>query len=355
MIVLFLILLTLLVGAVEIFLGKRQQKQLRFDYSFDRSLAEPGQEIVLTSEVRNVGSLPLLFVNLSESFIRDVTVTQEEQKVVGGTYNRSRELRTHHAFPLMPHRKHTSHLHFSLPRRGLYRLGKYHLENGDYLGLQSTVISGDLDKRIVVMPERDESAHVLEALGGYMGEISVRRFILEDPVLTVGCRDYTGREPMKSIAWAQTARAGKMLVNQYDHTVEPNATVLLNMEGGSEDVIEHCLKLTRTVCEELEKHRIAYDFFTNGDLTSPNGPLRWLARGLGGQHYRTIMYGLGMSKCRCHTDLGEMIDRCTRSRRMNNGYILITPKLNPAQERVLDRLRRYADYDICILTGGEDA
>lgn len=355
MIAVYLGCLTLGVLILQYGLANFQKNQLRFEYQYDRLLAEPGQEITMTSTVKNFGRLPLFYVRLAEFFTREVRVDPKAKQ--RGRYNRSGEYRTDTSFILMPYRQYTATLRFSLPHRGVYELGHYYLQNGDYLGVSAHVHSGELDRKIVVMPERCSNAGILRVLGGYLGDISVRRFLLEDPILTVGCRDYTGNEPLKSIAWVQSARTGKTLVKQYDHTVEANATVLLNLQGGTEEEREECLRITRTVCEELETKRITYDFYTNGDIRTAQRDLTWLAKGLGQQHYLTIMYGLGISKCRHHFSLGELVDRATRNRRTGSGYILITPPLTKDLEPELRRLRACSDFTICVLTaqpgGGE--
>ena len=96
--------------------------------------------------------------------------------------------------------------------------GSFRFENGTVMTYQTG--------EVVVIPPRCENSNVLRTLGGFLGDISVRRFILEDPLLTVGFREYTGREPMKSISWTQSARVGRPLVKQYDHTVDATVTVL---------------------------------------------------------------------------------------------------------------------------------
>lgn len=350
MIAVYLVALTAGVLLLQYGLANFQKNQLHYEYRFDRLLAEPGQEITMTSAVKNFGRLPVFYVRLAEYFIREVRVDPEKKQ--RGKYNRSGEYRTDASFMLLPYRQYTASLSFTLPERGVYAPGRYYLQNGDYLGVSSYVHSGELDTKIVVMPRCSERADVLRVLGGYLGDISVRRFLLEDPILTVGCRDYTGHEPLKSIAWVQSARAGKTLVKQYDHTVEANATVLLNLQGGSEEEREECLRLTRTVCEELERRRITYDFYTNGDIRTARRDLTWLAKGLGQQHFLTIMYGLGISKCRNHFSFGELVDRATRNRRTGSGYILITPPMKRELEPELRRLRACSDFDICILTAG---
>lgn len=347
MIIGFAIGLALLIILLQFVLPRYQQKYLLYSYSYDQTLVEPDQCVTMTSTVRNASRLPVMYVGLSEYF-PDGVVPEKTDKNLEKRFG---EFRTDYSMALAPHRQFVSRARFSLPKRGVYTMGKYYLENGDYLGLGCQIQSGDLNKRIVVMPKRSENARQVQALGGYIGDISVRRFILEDPVLTVGCREYTGHEPMKSIAWVPTARTGRMLVKQYDHTVEASATLLLNLEGGTEEDREECLRLTRSACEELEKNRISYDFYTNGDLRLPQRTLTWLAQGLGKQHYRTVMYGLGTSRCRNLTSFGELVDRCLRSRRPKNGYILITPPLAQGREAALRKLRSFSDYDVCVLTG----
>lgn len=350
--------LVILVGfalALQYYLARRQQKHLVYEYRYDRPLAEPEETITLTSRVKNVSRLPIMYVGLSEYLNNEITLKDSEEKLQRHVSARFGEYRTNYVMCLMPHRQFETTLRFSLPNRGVYTLGKYYLENGDFLGLTSATKNGDLKKKIVIMPRKSEDTVQMQALGGYIGEISVQRFLMEDPVLTIGCRDYTGHEPMKSIAWTQTARTGKMLVKQYDHTVEANATVLLNLDGGTEEEKEECLRLTRSVCEELEKKRITYDFYTNGDIRTPQKSLSWLAPGLGKQHFSAIMYGLGASKLLSRSSFAQLVERCTKHRKTNNGYILITAPLNRKRQRELDRLRSFSDYDVCVLTarGGE--
>lgn len=351
MIIGFAIALALVIVLLQLLLPALQQKHLVFGYDYNKTLVEPEQKITLTSTVRNTSGLPVMYVGMSQFFPDDITLVEDPQYLDARVTRRFGEYSTKYNLFLPPHRQFTAQIHFALPKRGVYTLGKYYVENGDYLGLRCQIQSGELKKRIVVMPAKSENFEAIQALGGYIGDISVRRFILEDPILTVGCRDYTGHEPMKSIAWVQTARTGRMLVKQYDHTVEASATVLLNLEGGSEEDREECLRLTRSTCEELEKNRISYDFYTNGDLYLPQRTLSWQAQGLGKQHFNTVMYGLGTSHCRNLTAFSDLAERCLKSRRPKNGYILITPPLAAGREEILRKLRRFSDYDVLVLTG----
>lgn len=354
MIVLFLICLAALVICLERSWADLCLHRLRYHFSHDITLAEPDQVVTLTSQVENRGLLPILFVRLTEYLPRSAAIHEDEAWMqahcrvspIGKQY-------AEESFYLLPHRRRTGVLHISLPRRGGYRLGEATLTTGDFLGLKDTSqrLGGTAD--VVVIPRRCEDADVLRVLGGLMGDISVRRFILEDPILTVGFRAYTGREPMKAIAWSQSARSGQLLVKQYDYTVDATVTVLLNAEGGSEEAMEQCFSLTRTTCEELEARGIPYALRTNGDLIGPLGPVRRVNEGLGHQHLSTILYALGRASCSCYSTLERLVDTSMRAARPNQSYILITPPLSPAQDRLLDRLRTVSGGQVYILTGKE--
>lgn len=356
MIILFIICLVALVTFLELHWADWSLDRLRYRLSCDTTLAEPDQVFTLTTSVENRWFLPIMYIRLYEYLPINVTFHEDENwmsehvniSAVGKKY-------TGETFYLLPRRRRTGVLHVSLPKRGGYRLGEATLTAGDFLGVKDTTLRLSATTDLVVVPRRCEDADVLRTLGGFMGDISVRRFILEDPILTVGFREYTGREPMKSISWTQSARAGQLLVKQYDYTVDATVTVLLNAEGGTEDELEQCFCLTRTVCEELEKQGIPYDLRTNCELIGPLSPLRHVSEGLGIQHLNTILYGLGRASCQCYGTLDKLVEWSIRSIRPNQSYILITPPLSPAQDQLLNRLRFVSDGQVCILTGKEAA
>ena len=248
---------------------------------------------------------------------------------------------------LLPRRSSRHILTFALPRRGVYRGGRYYLETGDFLGFKSRVRSGSIDGDIIVMPRKCEDEKVVQTLGGYIGDISVRRFIIEDPVLTVGFRDYTGQEPMKKISWTQSARTGQLMVKNSDFTVDVNVAVVLNMVSGTAAEKEKSLEIVRTVCEQLEEQRIPYQFISNGDTGSSE-------EGFGRMHLSALMRALGRSELRGFYSFDWLIDRSIRERKHNRSYIVISPPLTEANRASVARLSRYSDQEPCVLEAEAD-
>ena len=344
---------------VLIFLLQRDRadwslSRLRYEAECDTLLAEPNQVITLTSRIENQSLIPVLYVHITESLPPSAELLGVHDWIETHVRYSKNEVNVKNVMYLLPRSRCILTLRFVVPCRGWYQLGRTTVGTGDLLGLKESFRLEKNSIELVVMPKRCEHPNILRSLGGFLGDISVRRFILEDPMLTIGFRDYTGREPMKDISWSQSARTGKLQVKQYDHTVDTNVCVILNTENGTEGEIEHCFSITRTVCEELETKGIPYEFYTNGDLTSPVDSIRWVAAGLGERHLKTILYGLGRGNYNCVGTLDQLISRAIHRTRSNQGYIVITPPMSEQKRLTTERLRRHGST-LCILTGLEDA
>ena len=326
----------LMIGMIVIILimqfvvAPRLSQYVLLRYTFDTQLAEPGEKIAFNSRIINNWFLPIVYMHYYE-YMPDGAVISGKK---GNSEHHSVFLFGHHSY------KHTTL--FSLPKRGLYQRGKYYVETGDFLGFTSWVISGEIKSDITVMPKRCDDEFVLKVLGGYIGDISVRRFIVEDPVLTIGYLDYTGREPMKKISWKHSAKVGKLMVKNSDYTVDANAAVVLNLDAGSSKEKEKALEIVRTVCERLEQEHIPYQFLSNGDTGN-------LDEGFGKKHMDQLMMNLGRSDLFSYFSFDKLIERCIRERKRSRSYFIISAPL-PAEDRdSLARLQRFSEYELCVL------
>lgn len=352
MIWIFLICLAAVVFLLQRKLAGWSLDRLRYRTRCETPLAEPNQPISLHTEVENSSLFPVLYLRLLTTLPSGAVLHEDPDWMQTHVHARPLETCVEEIGSLLPRRRRISTLRFSLPKRGWYPLGSAAVCVGDFLGLREAVRREEAHSEIVVIPESVETPALLRTLGGFLGDVSVRRFILEDPILTVGFREYTGREPMKSISWPQSARSGRLLVKQYDYTTDWNVTVLLNTAGGSAADLEQCYRLTRTVCQYLERKGVPYSFATNGDLAGPMGFLSQVAEGLGQQHLNTILYGLGRARCRSRFSFGALTDLVLRDRKTEKSYILITPPLTAAGHRIAQRLQGTSG-SLCLLVGQE--
>lgn len=332
---LFLVGLVAFVFVLQFVVAPGASRHLLYRYSYDSKLAEPGEKIAFSDKLINNWFFPIVYIRLLERM--------PEGAVIAG---KDKNAESHSLFLLM-HRSFQHTIFFTLPKRGIYRGGKYYVETGDFLGFRSWVESGDASTDITVMPKACTDQYILKVLGGYIGDISVRRFIMEDPVLTIGYLDYTGRDPMKKISWKHSAKVGKLMVKNSDYTVDANAAIVLNLASGSAKEKEKCLEIVRTVCEKLEEEHISYQFLSNGDAGN-------LDEGYGKKHLEQIMTNLGRSMLVSFFSFDDLIDRCIRERRSSRSYFIITAPMSADEKEALMRLQRFSEYELCVLEAGVD-
>ena len=344
----FVLLVTvLLLTAVEILSRREKLRRLVIRFELDTPLVEPGEEVNLRYTVTNPSRFPQLCVGLTLRLDPVFTVCEEEAWMRRHATVDFSGTRVDRNFFLAPGRKLSGKLRFSVKERGLFDFGKYYLESGDFLGLKPMLRTGNVDLRIICTAPSCPLAEV-RALGGELGEVSVRRFIQDDPSLVLGYREYSGREPMKQISWNQTAKAGKLIVRQNDYTTDRVAAVLVNMDPSRPKLMERCLSLTRTVCQQLEEAHVPYGLQSNGDLFS-------LSQGLGKSHLFFIQRRIGLSRLTGYTGFPALIESCLRRKNGSCTYVIVTPHLDPGVQQAVARLRRYADREPVVLCPEEAA
>lgn len=347
--VILLLLVAAVIAALEYYWANYGLNALHFKGEVSHTLAEPDEEITWSATVENHSRMPIPFARLSENFPVEAEIHADDSWI----RNHCNRIVTYYTIEekmsLFPRRSITYKFRFSFPERGRYFFGDYMLSCGDLLGFKETFKYGD-KQSVVIIPERSRQQASIDALGGFLGDISVRRFILEDPILTMGFRDYTGREPMKSISWTRSATAGSLQVKQFDHTAEQHVMILLNVEDATKEELEECFRLTRTVCEKLEQKKIPYGFRTNGCLPGPVGTIFYMAEGLGQRHMNTILYGLGRATDTCFYSFHYLADRTLKHRSSNESYIIITPPLEGTARAAARKLENAVGNSLCILT-----
>ena len=323
---------------------------VELDYGPSVLLAAPDEAFEIVTSLSNRSGRFVPFVQVQGFLPAGIEVRDSRIKLSAGPRG---DERFSFATFLMPRSGYRRGVTASISRRGRYLFNGAQLSGGDFLGINENAHRVFSAGEIVVYPRESDAGRVSEVMGGYLGDLSVRRFIIEDPVLTVGFREYTGREPMKAISWAQSARAGGIMVKSYDYTTEPSVTVLLNVDcmGSDEDRearIESCYSITHTVCRILEERRISYDFYTNANTSGALSDWSYIAEGLGHKHFFTILEGLGRASYIATEPFAAAIRRVeTHS---PGSLVIITPT---EEGPILPYLRRENAMQTLVIPAGK--
>ena len=330
----------------------RALHRIYYDCKVSQNLVAPGEPFTITSTVENHKRMMVPFIRLVEQFPPNIDLRIKADEIFYGQTDV--ELTTR--FYMMPNQIYSREMEATLPERGCYHLRPGILYGGDYLGLEEHEQYFPVREEVVVMPHSADCPALDKTLGDYLGDMSVNRFILEDPMLNVGFREYTGREPLRSISWTQTCRSGKMMVKNYDHTLDLAVTILLNIQTDylteeNNKRIEDCYRLVRSVSEALEEKRIKYNFFTNATIAGYAGTWSNIGDGLGDSHFRYLMEGMGRAVNYAVCDFSRTLDAACRQAERSHSFIIVTPYVDEKWEMELRMLeRRSQSGGICVLT-----
>ncbi len=322
-------------------------RQLEEDHALSSSAVEPEETTELILTLINHSRWFLPYIRYRETLPADILPAEE----TAGTETDQRGMITLNGTTwLRPRQILEKRIPLRGTRRGRYLFSHLKVSAGDFLGLEDESRSFDGMRELIVFPKELSMEKLQPVLGGFLGDRSVRRFLFEDPVLTLGFREYTGREPMKRISWTQSARQNGLMVKNYDYTMEPSVLVLLNTEYGADDreeVLEVCFSAARTVCGWLEKQNIPYDFAMNAVMAGALQNSCYIPEGLGGRHFLGVLESLGRATyqtvCSCRYLLRRNLEG-----RSGKGVLFITPERDEEYRRTEVLLQ--GDMG-CLMTG----
>ena len=336
----YLIILIIAALVLERLSSRNPFDRLRHEMTPDKGVLEPEEEFSITTTISNGKSRPVLFLKLEENVPPGLVLLDSDSpdfRVQTALYNSKTQAKLMQTLYVLPRQKLSRTLRVRLDSRGRYLFHDGKMMVGDLLGFEENVQQLSYIKEVVVLPRRISAPDTDAAFGNYLGDISVRRFILSDPILTAGFREYSGREPMKDISWPASLRQGKLMVKQFDYTAELTATVLLSIDGGNPEEIELCYSLARHICEQLEDKRVSYSFLTGAYVANSAGRWTFMGEGLGDKHLSAILEGLGRASHESLFSFEKLLSKIGPQNGSNKAFILVCPPLKREDKLAIAR------------------
>ncbi len=276
--VLWLVGLTLAFALVQAFLFRHfGLKSLTYERSFDRKTGFEGQRAELIERINNKKILPVPWLRAESRIPAELEFERQkldEHEVTGGLYHRS-------IFYMPPMSRVTRHHDVLLKHRGVFSAGSVALVAGDLFSLAKTERQVDIKCDITVYPRILSDDELPDPLNRWLGAAVVKRWIMPDPFLTTGIRDYRPTDPLRDVHWRASARTGDLRVKVRDYTSDPRVFVILNVQttpeqwadvsGSGVELMEHGIRLAATMCVRALGCGMDAGFASNACFMGKNG------------------------------------------------------------------------------------
>lgn len=258
----------------------RALKGIRYRRYFTEQAVFEGDTVEMVEVISNAKLLPLPWLRLESSIAAGLTFGRQSNLNIhaGEIYQNHSSL-----FYLRSYRQITRRHEVTCSRRGQYRLESATMTTGDPLGLNAEVKRFPLDLELLVYPRILELQELPLPNHSWLGELPVRRWIVEDPFLTAGIREYRPGDPLGNINWKATARTGELQVHKRDYTADHRLMIFLNLETSDSmwrtviepERIELGIRYAATVAEHALRNGLAAGFASNARLADgPKEPIR---------------------------------------------------------------------------------
>ncbi len=340
----FLITIVVLALLIEKESVKIPFEQIRYKLEPSKRSVEQGEVFQLNTVLYNASKKNIPYV-----FIEDVLPA--EVKIEGSDtlnlFPDGQFLLHRSTIFVHKHQKIKRSIKVSIQERGLYWFRQTRITFGDFLGLRKREKEFRQSRSIVVYPRRLEDERLEHVLSDIFGEISVRSFLYEDPFQVMGYRDYTGREPLKSISFLQSAKRNALMVKEYDHTREEVVDIIFDTSymGNFDHYFTHLetmFSMVRTICEAFENKGISYRLITNAHYESmeDRGVNMIQSGGSGGNSFGKILDILGMASNAAMCTTEELLQRTSRNLSEEKEFVYICQRRNEETEAAVARVER---------------
>jgi len=218
-----------------------------------------GEALTVEIEVENTGWLPVLWLELHESF--DVTLRAPAFH--------------HEVLSLGPHERQRRRYRLNCNRRGYYTIGPLRLTTGDLLALTPARELTVAEEPIIVYPRVLSLAQLGLPTRSPLVALPAQARIFEDPARIMGMRDYAPGDSLRRIHWTASARAGQLLVKQYQPSIARETFICLDLDWADYDLRRRlpATELAIVTAASLANHVIVRERLPVGLATLALDPL----------------------------------------------------------------------------------
>lgn len=330
--IIYLLFAILALAGLQTFIfGRFALRRLRYDRAFSVRAAHAGDTVEMVEEIRNAKFLPVPWLR-AESRMSPYLRFGGGQEDEGALHETSEDALHHRSvFYLAPYSKVTRRHAVRVEKRGRYSVGSVALTGGDLFGLMESYASLDTGAAISVYPRLLRPEEIDWPSSRWQGELLVKRWIVPDPFLLAGIRDWQQGDAQRDVHWAATARTGRLQVKTRDYTASPKLLVVLNVQMQEKQWgdlmeyeqarIEYGISLAATLCVQALRAGLEAGFAANAPV--------------GETHLSTVL--LPARYAGRESDIMEAM-ACLRILRTKNFHAL------------MDDLGQVSGYDILILS-----
>lgn len=345
--------IAILVAIISIIVGNKFIKKyllrdLELERSFSSKILEVDENVFMELTIKNKKRLPVTFLRIEENLPNIIEFTGKVNLKVSPNF-------IDHSVNMMikGNQKIIKKYPITFKQRGNYdfKNSRTRIIVGDYLGtsfIEKSVPEYSTD--LVVAPKAFDIDNDLVPFGNYNGEISVKRFIIEDPILTIGLREYTGYEPQKNIHWPSSMKSGRLMVKQFDYTCETKASIIIDLEivkpipvvfnDKQKDDMEKVISISRSVADLLDQKGVPYSISANSKTSGEFTQNVTETCGWGKQHLNSVLEYLGRLTYNIESSFENYLQEIMKNDMSQNTVILIIPYLFQVYLEQIEILRK---------------
>lgn len=235
---------------------------------------------------------------------------------------------------------------FTVSKRGYYTLDGLSFETGDLLGGTSAQMTVEKPIALWVYPEVVPLSKLVMPSASMSGPVSIKRWIMPDPISPIGARDYTCQDPFSAIDWKATARVNRLQVKQLDYTANRNIMLFLDVQTQPvfwqdirKDAVEAAVSIVVSLITESMSCKIPVGLAVN-NLALDGRRIVQHPTGLGTYHYTALMDTVAMVTPHRSEEMSSILNHYCNNLAMHTVLVMITPFLSEDLKRVLNHIAK---------------
>ncbi|WP_010278385.1 DUF58 domain-containing protein [Paenibacillus senegalensis] len=332
----------LIIAGQSLIYKKWALKNITVTRHFSRSAVFEGEEVQLVEKISNRKLLPVPWLKLESLIHANLQFRKQFNLNISGG-----EMFQNHSslFSLMPNRLITRRHYIVCKGRGAYNLNSATVTCGDLVGLQSVYTTIPLNAELLVYPRTLSMDEIPLTRRSWQGELLVKRWVMPDPFMIQGVREYRNGDSMKDVNWKATASTGELQVHNRGFTADQKMIILLNFEVSEKmwnavtdpELVELGIRYAATIAEDGIRQGMEVGFGTNGyTVDAPKEPV-WIPP-LSGQEHMTHLYET-MAKLviDCSCEMAAYLEREFTRDSGNVAYVFITAH---TADKLMSNIRR---------------